>query len=358
MTISARPPVRPSLALSDDDHERIVIRQDARTGMRFIVAVHSTVLGPALGGLRLKRYPGGLREALADVMGLARTMTLKASAAGLALGGGKAVMIDDGLNGLRADRLIEAAGVIDELGGAYITAEDIGTTTADMDLMCRRTPYVVGRSVENGGGGDPSPVTAETVFEAIRCGLRAAAGNDDPAGCRVGVIGLGKVGYSLASRLAAAGADVVACDLDAERAERFANEHGATTAPSAEAVLALELDVIAPCAAGGMIDDALARSIDCLVVAGAANNPLTSRDVARTLSRRGVLYVPDFLANCGGLIHVAREWYGDDGPDVAELVARSMQSLERAIEIAEVEGSTPIEVAERQALERVAAGRP
>ena len=325
--------------------------------MRFIVAVHSTVLGPSLGGLRLKRYPGGLTEALADVMGLARTMTLKAAAAGLALGGGKAVLIDDGAGDRREERLVGAAGVIDELGGAYVTAEDIGTTTADMDLMSLHTPYVVGRSVERGGGGDPSPVTAETVFRAVLCGLRAAEGSDDLDGRRVGVIGLGKVGNALAVRLAEGGAEVIACDLDAARAERFAAQHGGVVAPSAEAVLATDLDVLAPCAAGGMIDDALARSLSCSVVAGAANNPLTSRDVAAVLARRGILYAPDFLANCGGLIHVAREWYGDAGPDEAELVDRAEESLERAIATAAAEDSTPVAVAERQALERVAAAR-
>ena len=358
MTISVRPLTRPSVARSDDDHERVVIRQDAATGMRFIVAVHSTVLGPALGGLRLKRYPGGLGDALADVMGLARTMTLKASAAGLALGGGKAVMIDDGDGAMRDARLVGAARVIDDLGGAYITAEDIGTSTADMDLMSLHTPYVVGRSKNRGGGGDPSPVTAETVFQAMRRGLGAATGSDDLDGRRVGVIGLGKVGSALAERLAGAGAAVVACDLDADRAERFVGEHpGAAVAPSAEAVLGLDLDVIAPCAAGGMIDDTLARSLDCRVVVGAANNPLTSREVARTLARQGVLYVPDFLANCGGLIHVASEWYGNRGPDEAELVERAMDGLDRAIATAVVEDSTPLDVAERQALERVTAAR-
>ena len=335
-----------------------MIRQDRATGLRFIVAVHSTVLGPALGGLRLRRYPGGLSEALADVMGLARTMTLKASAAGLSLGGGKAVMIDDGLADTRDARLIQAAGVIDELDGAYITAEDIGTTTADMDLMSRHTPYVVGRSLERGGGGDPSPVTAETVFQAMRRGLAAATGSDEPGDRRVGVVGLGKVGYALAARLAGAGADVVACDLDGARAERCAAEHGIRVAPSAEAVLAMPLDVVAPCAAGGMIDDALGRALDCRVVAGAANNPLTNREVARTLARRGILYVPDFLANCGGLIHVAGEWYGQEGPDESVLVDRAMDCLERAIVTAEAEGSTPVDVAERQALERVASARP
>src|SRR5215212_3750097 len=145
------------------DHERVVIRQDAETGLRLAIAVHSTVLGPSLGGMRLRSYPGGIPEALEDVLALARTMTLKASAAGLDLGGGKAVMLDDGRAELKDARMRAAARAIDELGGAYITAEDIGTTTADMDLMSKHTRWVVGRSEQNGGRGDPSPVTAETV---------------------------------------------------------------------------------------------------------------------------------------------------------------------------------------------------
>jgi valine dehydrogenase (NAD+) len=358
MTIATQAASGPIPALSDDDHEQVVIRQDPGTGLRFIVAVHSTVLGPGLGGMRLKRYPGGLREALDDVMGLARTMTLKASAAGLDLGGGKAVMIDDGRTEMRRARLEGAARTIDSLGGAYITAEDIGTTCADMDYVARFTRFCVGRSRENGGRGDPSPVTAATVFEAIRRGLEAHDGSDELAGRRVGVVGLGKVGGNLAARLANAGADVVACDLDSERSRRFAAEHGAEIAPSAEAIMGLELDVLAPCAAGGLIDDALARSIDVRVVAGAANNPLTSRKVARTLMERDILYVPDFLANCGGLIHVSGEWYGDTGPSEEERIARAMDRLERAIASAAAEGSTPLEVAERQALERVEAARP
>src|SRR3954462_6875925 len=250
MTIATRHVPRSGLPMADEDHEQIVVRQDKEAGLRFIVAVHSTVLGPALGGMRLKRYPGGLREALEDVMGLGRTMTLKASAAGLRLGGGKSVMIDDGRPELRDARLAAAAGVIDGLDGAYITAEDIGTTTADMDHMAGFSRYVVGRSESNGGGGDPSPVTAETVFQAMRRGVVAATGSDDFDGRRVGVVGLGKVGSALAGKLAAAGAQVVGCDLDTERAERLAQELGIALAPSAEAILAAELDVLAPCAAG------------------------------------------------------------------------------------------------------------
>ena len=286
MTIATQPPTRANIALADDDHEQIVIRQDPETGLRFIVAVHSTVLGPALGGMRLKRYPGGLREALEDVMGLARTMTLKASAAGLELGGGKAVMIDDGRHELRSARLEGAAGVIEGLDGAYITAEDIGTTTADMDYMSSFTRFAVGRSRENGGGGDPSPVTAETVFQGMRRGLAAATGSDSLEGRRVGIVGLGKVGSVLATRVAEAGARVIACDLDSERCEQLCSQHGLELAPSAEAILASELDVLAPCAGGGLIDDALAQALDCRVIAGAANNPLRDRGVAHTLMER------------------------------------------------------------------------
>src|SRR5918999_1070954 len=245
MTIATRHAPRIGLPTADDDHEQIVVRQDRETGLRFIVAVHSTVLGPALGGMRVKRYPGGLREALEDVMGLARTMTLKASAAGLDLGGGKAVMIDDGRADMREARLEAAARTIESLGGAYIPAEDIGTTCADMDHLARFTQYCVGRSRENGGGGDPSPVTAESVFQAIQRGLEAHDGSDELAGRRVGVIGLGKVGGRLAARLAQAGGRVVACDLDGGRCERFADEHGAEIAPSAEAIMGLDLDVLA-----------------------------------------------------------------------------------------------------------------
>ena len=343
------------MPLVEDDHEQVVVRQDPETGLRFIVAVHSTVLGPALGGMRLKRYPGGLREALEDVMGLARTMTLKASAAGLDLGGGKSVIIDDGRRDRRAARLEVAAQVIESLGGAYITAEDIGTSTADMDHLARSTRFVTGRSLERGGRGDPSPVTAESVFQAMRRGLYAATGSAEIEGRRIGIVGLGKVGYALAARLAGAGARIVAFDLDSSRGESFASEHGGELAPSTEAIMAAELDVLAPCAAGGMIDEALARALDCRVIAGAANNPLTGHGVARVLAERDVLYVPDFLANCGGLIHVSLEWTGGDGE--RELILGAMDRLDRALIEAEAEDSTPLEVAERHALERVEAAR-
>jgi glutamate dehydrogenase/leucine dehydrogenase len=361
MTIAHTPLRSTPVTLGDDDHEQVVVKQDPATGLRLVVAVHSTVLGPSLGGMRLRRYPGGLREALDDVLALSRTMTLKASAAGLDLGGGKAVMLDDGRDDLREARLQGAAAVVESLGGAYVTAEDIGTTTADMDFMADHTRFVVGRSAERGGGGDPSPVTAETVYQALRRGLDHATGSSSVDGRRIGLVGLGKVGSALAARLAGAGARVTACDLDDQRAGRLAEELGLELAPSAEAIMGMELDVLCPCAAGGLIDDALARSLECAVVAGAANNPLSGRSAATALARRGILYVPDFLANCGGLIHVADEWHalseGGRAPGEQRCIERAMERLDSAIATAESLDLTPSEVAERDALERVELAR-
>ena len=339
------------------DHERVVIRQDPATGMRLIIAVHSTVLGPALGGMRLRAYPGGIDEALEDVLGLARTMTLKASAAGLDLGGGKAVMLDDGAGDMREARMRAAAAAIDELHGAYITAEDIGTTTADMDLISRHTPWVVGKSEANGGRGDPSPVTAETVLRAMQRGLAAATGSADLDGRVVGVVGLGKVGGSLARKLAERGARVVACDLDSRRTAALASEGVIEPVGSADDVIARELDVLAPCAGGGLVDARVADALTCRVLCGAANNPLASAAVAERLAARGVLYVPDFLANCGGLISVSAEWTAGGDAAVDSHIATAMGRLDDALAESARTGEPPAAVAERQALERVERAR-
>jgi valine dehydrogenase (NAD+) len=339
------------------DHEQVVMRRDPATGMRLIVAVHSTVLGPAIGGMRLRAYPGGLSEALEDVLGLARTMTLKATAAGLDLGGGKAVMLDDGDAASREARMTAAARAIDDLRGAYITAEDIGTTTDDMDLISRHTRFVVGKSQANGGRGDPSPVTAETVMRAMERGLAAATGSADLEGRVIGVIGLGKVGGALAGKLNARGARVLAFDVDGGRLEQFASEGVVEPGASAEAVLARELDVLAPCAAGGLVDDALASGLQTRVLCGAANNPLASPDVAAKLVAREIVYVPDFLANCGGLISVAAEWTRGDDDEVEAHIATAMSRLDDALAEARRTGAPPADVAERHALDRVGNAR-
>lgn len=351
-------PTTPIEALAPDGHERVVITQDPVTGLRLLVAVHSTVLGPALGGLRLWTYAGGLHEALDDVLALARTMTLKAAAAGLDLGGGKAVVIDDGLmppgSELRAERLEAAGRAIEELGGAYVTAEDLGTTIDDMETIARGTRFVVGRSSAAGGGGDPSPVTAETVLAAIRIALASSAAGGSLAGARVGVVGLGKVGAVLADRLAAAGAHVLAFDVDPTRLAA-ARARGIEPAPSLDHLLTARLDVLAPCALGGLVDRDIAAELRCRVVCGAANNPLATPGVARALADRGVLYIPDFLASCGGLIHVAAEWEGTGAAGIERLLAGAETQLERVLAGAHAEGVTPLAAAERIALERLAA---
>ncbi len=348
--------------LAADSHERIEIRQDKGTGLRLIVAVHSTVLGPALGGLRLRKYEGGLHEALDDVMALSSTMTLKAAAAGLDLGGGKAVILDDGLmppgSALRAARLEAAGRLIDGLGGAYVTAEDVGTCTEDMESIAQGTRFVVGRAASAGGLGDPSPTTAQTVFGAIRVSLAhacapVAPGPDGLAGCTVGVVGLGKVGSALADLLLDAGARVLAYDVVPDRLVR-ARAAGAAVARSAAAVMRAPLDVLAPCALGGLVDERVAATLDCRVVCGAANNPLAGAATAALLADRGVLYVPDFLANCGGLVHVAAEWERRGGDGLAVALERAERQVERVLADAAAANVTPLDAARRLAGERIA----
>lgn len=338
-------------------HEQVHLLNDARTGLEAVIAIHSTALGPALGGLRLRPYPGGMAEALDDALQLSRAMTLKAAAAGLDLGGGKAVVLDDGDAASRTLRLSAMAREIDRLGGAYITAEDVGTTTADMDLIAAHTSHVVGRTERDGYGGDPSPDTARTVFGGIRAAFSALEGESDLAGRRVGVIGLGKVGAHLAGLLIEAGATVVGYDPSA--AALGGCRDGVVPAASAEAVLAADLEVVAPCALGGLIDAEGAERLRCRVVCGAANNPLAGPDTAAALARRGILYVPDFLANCGGLIHADTERLGAGGGErlelaLAEAERRTREVLVEALETSEL----PTTIAEERAWSRIRAAGP
>ncbi len=333
-------------------HERVHLLNDPETGLEAVVAIHSTVLGPALGGLRLRTYEGGIAEALDDALRLSRAMTLKAAAAGLDLGGGKAVIVDREDAGSRSERLAAFAREIERLGGAYITAEDIGTTTADMDFIAEHTTHVLGCSARGGLGGDPSPDTARTVFGGIRASLEALDGDSSLAGRRVGVIGLGKVGGHLAGLLVAEGAEVVAFDPWA--AAREGCREGVELAASGEEILAAELDVLAPCAIGGAIDPDAAARLNCRVVCGAANNPLSGPEVAAALARRGILYVPDFLANCGGLIHVDAERRGEGGGARLELALVDAERRTREILAAALaSGELPAAIAEQRAWSRI-----
>ncbi|HEX7292725.1 MAG TPA: Glu/Leu/Phe/Val dehydrogenase dimerization domain-containing protein [Conexibacter sp.] len=340
-------------------HERVELVHDADSGLQAVIAIHSTVLGPALGGLRVRRYERGLPEALDDALRLSRAMTLKAAAAGLDLGGGKAVMLADadGDVARRSARLRAFAREVERLGGAYITAEDIGTTTADMDLLAEHTSHVVGTTRRDGLGGDPSPSTARTVLGAIAVALEVLDGDADLAGRGVGVIGLGKVGLPLAERLVRAGARVIGADPVAE-AGRRADALGVEIAPRAAALLARPLDVLAPCAVGGMVDAATAASVRCRVVCGSANNALADERAAAELARRGILSVPDFLANCGGLIHADCERRRERDPARLERALAAARARTRAVLLeARASGRLPSAVAEEQALARIDTAR-
>ena len=292
----------------DDEYEEVVFFHDPPTGLKAIVAIHSTILGPALGGTRF--YPFATeQEALHDVVRLARGMTYKAAAAGLDLGGGKAVIIGDPKR-IKNEELLRAYGrFLETLGGRYVTAEDIGTDRNDMDIIRRETRYVTGVSPELGGSGDPSPVTAYGVSLGLMACVEEAWQEHSLAGRRVAVQGVGKVGYHLVKYLIEAGASIVVSDVDVDAVGRVVRDFGVDTAEP-EKIHAQECDIFAPCAMGAVIRDDTIPDLKCRVVAGSANNQLERREHGEALAEAGILYAPDYVINSGGLINVADELQG------------------------------------------------
>jgi len=318
-------------AAAFDDHDEVSFASDAHSGLRAIVAIHDRSLGPAVGGCRVYPYASD-DAALDDVLRLSRGMTYKSALAGLPLGGGKSVIIADPRRDKTPALLAAMARFVDGLGGRYVAAEDSGTSVADLRLMARYTPFVSGiQGSEH--GGDPSPSTARGVFLAIRAALRHRLGTEDLARVRVAVQGLGHVGERLATLLAGAGAEVLVADIDTERCERVAERIGAR-AVAADDVLFADVDVLAPCALGGVLNDETIPRLRTGIVAGAANNQLRAVEDAARLADRGILYCPDFLINAGGIIDVH---YQRNGLDRAGLDAhlerigdRLAQVLQRA----------------------------
>jgi leucine dehydrogenase len=338
--------------------EDLLVLTGERSGVTIAIAVHSTALGPALGGARLWHYES-IDDGVADARRLARAMTFKAAAAGLPLGGGKGVICAPTSHpegDLRRAMLLDFGDAVESLGGRYVTAEDVGTGAADMAVIAERTSHVVGLANERGGSGDPSPVTARGVLAALRACLEHRFGNPSPAGVRVCVVGAGHVGARLARLLADAGAELTISDVDPAR-RALADQLGAGWVDPAEAILA-DCDVLAPCALGGVIDAPTVDRLDCAIVCGAANNVLAEDGVASALASRGIVYAPDFIANAGGLINVYAELEGLDHQAVTALVDGIGSTTRLILEAADRHGTTPLAEAKGQALSRLQGGAP
>ncbi len=335
-------------------HEQVVFCRNDEAGLKAIIAIHNTTLGPALGGCRMWPYATE-EDAVKDVLRLSRGMTYKAACAQLDLGGGKAVILADPKKD-KSEALFRAFGrFVETLRGRYITAEDVGTSVADMDWISRETSHVTGASSAGGGSGDPSPVTAWGVFHGIRASCEETFGSADLRGRKVAIQGVGNVGIHLARYLHEAGASLVVSDIDSERCARAARDYGATVVEGPR-ILSQPVDVLAPCALGGILDDRTIPTIEARVVAGGANNQL--EDEARhgaALRDRGILYAPDYVINAGGLINVHAElhrWPREKALQDAESI---FHTLKRVYRLSKEEGiPTPL-ASNRLAESRIAA---
>lgn len=340
----------------NDEFEEIAVERGARSGVTMAVAVHSTVLGPALGGCRMWHYPGD-GEAVADAMRLAEAMTHKAAAAGLDLGGGKGVIATPGevapAGALRRAILLDFGDLVESLEGRYVTAEDVGTSAEDMAVIAERTSHVVGLGSERGGSGDPSPVTALGVRAAMRACAARAWGSPDLSGRSVTLIGFGHVGSHLAELLAGDGATLTVADVNESRREP-AEALGARWIEPVEA-LADDCDVLAPCALGGIVDERSVERLRCDVLCGAANNVLAEPGVADRLTERGILYAPDFIANSGGLISVYGELRRTPHEHALELATRIEDAVGAVLDEARALGINPLEAARRHSTARLRA---
>jgi valine dehydrogenase (NAD+) len=337
-----------------DGHEQVVFCSDERTGLRAIVAIHSTALGPALGGTRFYPYPTE-SDALRDVLNLSKGMSYKAALAGLDLGGGKAVIIGDPAT-VKSETLLRAYGrFLQSLGGRYRTACDVGTYSEDMDVIARECDFVTGRTVAHGGAGDSSVLTAYGVFQGMRAAAEAQWGEPTLAGRTVGVAGVGKVGHHLVEHLLEDGADVVVTDVSADAVRRVTDAHPEVrTVADTDALVASPLDVYAPCALGDALTDEVVQTLSATVVCGAANNQLAHPGVEKLLAERGILYAPDYCVNAGGLIQVADELEGFSFERARQRAAQIFDTTRAVFRLAQADGVPPAVAADRLAEQRMA----
>ena len=339
---------------SDTGHEQVVFCQDKPSGLKAIIAIYSTALGPALGGTRFHPYETEA-EALHDVLELSRAMAYKNALAGLDHGGGKAVIWGDPERD-KTEPLLRAYGrFVASLGGRYYTACDVGTYVQDMDVIARECRYVTGRSEANGGAGDSSVLTAWGVVQGMRAAAEHVWGSPSLTGRRVGVEGLGKVGKHLVAHLVGDGAEIVATDV-AEPALAWVRERYPQVDLVADdaALIRSDIDVYAPCALGGALDDETVPALRARIVAGAANNQLAHPGIEKLLEERGILYAPDYVVNAGGVIQVADEIHGFDFARAKQRATAIYDSTRQILQVAEAEGIPPAVAADRVAERRMA----
>ena len=339
-----------------DAHEAVHFVTDRASGLRAIIALHSTHLGPAAGGTRLWHY-ADTSDALTDALRLSRGMSFKNAMAGLPLGGGKAVIVADE-NRTKTPEMVAAFGkAVDRLGGNYVTAEDVGMSVADMTAIARQTKFVAGLPVEGGEvGGDPGPHTALGVFLGIKAAVRQALGKDSLAGLHVAMQGAGSVAGGVARHAAAEGARLTIADVAADRAQALAAETGAAIVdPSA--IMTVEADVFSPNALGAILTEQSIAALNAPIVAGGANNQLATPGDGARLKARGILYAPDYVINAGGIINVSTEYLGDGGPDlVRSRIAAIPGRLEQIWEESESSGRDPAAVADALAQRLIGRG--
>ncbi|MFF7330684.1 Glu/Leu/Phe/Val dehydrogenase dimerization domain-containing protein [Streptomyces sp. NPDC008150] len=339
-------------------HEQVVLCQDRASGLKAVIAIHSTALGPALGGTRF--YPYATEEdAVADALNLARGMSYKNAMAGLDHGGGKAVIIGDPEVHKSEELLLAYGRFVASLGGRYVTACDVGTYVADMDVVARECRWTTGRSPENGGAGDSSVLTAFGVYQGMRASAEHLWGDPSLRDRTVGIAGVGKVGHHLVEHLLADGARVVITDVRQDAVRRVADAHpGVRVVADTESLIRVEgLDIYAPCALGGALDDTTVPVLTAKVVCGAANNQLAHPGVEKDLADRGILYAPDYVVNAGGVIQVADELHGFDFERCRAKAARIYDTTLEIFARAKQDGVPPAAAADRIAEQRMAEAR-
>jgi len=336
--------------LEHDNYEQILFCQDKQTGLKAIIAIHDTTLGPALGGTRMWPYASE-EEAVIDALRLAKGMTYKAAAAGLNLGGGKAVIIGD--PGRKTEELLRAYGrFIHSLNGRYITAEDVGTSVEDMDIIRQETKFVTGVSPAFGSSGNPAPVTAFGVYRGMKAAAQAAYGMDTLTDKTIAVQGVGNVAYHLCRYLHEEGAKLIVTDINPDNMKRAVDEFAAMPV-GAEEIYGVECDIFSPCALGAIINDQTIPQLKAKVIAGSANNQLKELRHGEMLAEKGIFYAPDYVINAGGVMNVADELQGYNKERALKKVATIYDNIRKVFEISAQEGIPSYLAADRLAEKRI-----